>query len=174
MAIVAGQIGLPAYDMITAISGGTITLASPVTGTQTTPTSINFSKDNGGSVVRDNETTPVCYNRTTWNYSPREWGAHIDGSTDDTVPIQNWINAAQPHIAGPGNAVIDYGLTCSNPFMLPNYNGTIEGPPPAATSGGAQTMPGFVITAGDVVGGAFTGSAMLTMAAPVAQSPQPD
>ncbi|MGH7222701.1 MAG: hypothetical protein ACRELF_05710, partial [Gemmataceae bacterium] len=160
MAIVTGQtgIGLPAYDIVLSVnaSSGIITLESPVTMNSGGQQTVDFSNDNGGSVVRDGETAPVCYNRATWNYNPREWGAHGHGSTDDTVPLQSWLNADQPHIGDIGNYMITSPLTCPANVNIQAPANLTGGHP----LGGSGT-PQFEILA-DSATGAFTGTTLMT------------
>jgi hypothetical protein len=163
MAITPGQAtsGLPAYDTVVSTSPTTIRLASPITISGALPT-IYFSNDNGGSVVRDNETTPVCYNRTSWTYSQKEWGAYSDGTDDDTAALQNWMNAPQPHIAVPGNSRITETLACG--LRHAAQSGIIQGSPTQAVGqGSAGVVPTFTITADNSAYGGFTNSAMLIM-----------
>ena len=59
--------------------------------------------------------------------------------------------------------MITSGLVCSNPLGYPNYNGVIQGPPPAEVGAASMQGPVFSITAGDAAGSSFSGTAMLTM-----------
>ncbi len=65
----------------------------------------------------------ICdaFHRTTTNYGPKEYGAKGNGSADDTLPLQNWINANQPHIGDVGTYMVSSPLTCPQ-------NTTVQGP----------------------------------------------
>lgn len=140
MAIVEGQAssGLPAYDVVTNVTTNPddIVLTTPVTNVTQVTGSVNFSTDNGGSTIRDSETTgPVCYTRVTWQYNPIEWGAHGDGKSDDTAPLQNWLNSVQPHLGTVGTFVTTSPLVCPQ-------NASIQGP-----SNSSQNNQPFTIEA---------------------------
>lgn len=91
--------------------------------------------DNGGTQIVDSNNR--CYHRATTNYGPKEWGAQGSGSSTDTAPLQNWLNANQPHIGDADNYTVFSPLTCP-------ANTTVQGP--ANLMGNANTAV-FSITA---------------------------
>jgi len=137
---------LTKYDMVVAVGPTSLTLATAPVGTMS-GVSLSFSPDNGGSVVADQETSPHCFYRVSYNYSPKEWGAYenfnpanLPLSNDDTIPLGNWINANQPHIAVPGLSGITAPLIC-------NDGGIIQGPPTQGVAESNTSIPQFTIYA---------------------------
>ncbi|HEY5047722.1 MAG TPA: hypothetical protein VII49_06885, partial [Rhizomicrobium sp.] len=166
VSVSSGSSPFPANDTIASITYNsvthvilTITMFSAATTTQASA-SLQFSYDNGGSIIGDNEGggASTCFSRASSNYGPQEWGAmqnyNPTGSpsngNDDTSSLQNWVNANQPHVATPGNSRITSPLYC---------NGTsISGPPRTGTTEINGPVPLFQIFS-DNSGGGFSSSA---------------
>ena len=77
-----------------------------------------------------------CFKRTTSNSGPKEWGAVGDGSTDDYLALQAWLNNRQLHVGDVGNYAVAMPLTCPSDTV-------IDGP---STAGSSRHMS-FLITA---------------------------
>ena len=139
-----------AFDKIVNRTSTTITLETPVPTAGST-TLITYTAANGGSTLRD--ASGNCYNRVNSTYSPKEWGARYSTSAavnapDDTVPLQNWLDAPQPHIAVPGYTYITAPLICNaNPNLFPWLMGVgiIQGPPTQAVAEDNSILPTFYI-----------------------------
>jgi hypothetical protein len=153
--------GIPPYDMVvstsTGVSNATITLAYAPTVGNSGAVPLYFAADNGGNTIYGGGTY-ACFKRTSSDYTPQEWGAYEDYPAlhdDDTLALENWMNAPQPHYALPGGSLITQTLWC-------NDGAIIQGSPTAGVTNTSQVLPTFNIYANKATYG-FTGPAMLVM-----------
>jgi len=133
-----------------------VTLAAPAFASSPSGTTWTITTDNGGSILRDGEATPVCYSRVNPSYSPKEWGAYEDGSHYDTAALQSWLNAPQPHIGVPGVSIITSPLYCTSASAV------MSGPPMQGNTEVNDVPPLFQIVADDGNGGFDTAVAPAT------------
>ena len=138
--------GIPAFDHIVSVFMRKMTFEDPLP-TAGSVTALVYGPANGGSLLRDSAGN--CYDRLGSTYSPKEWGAKYVSSSmppDDTVSLQNWLDAPQPHIAVPGYAAITAPLICNastNTYVA--GAGIIQGSPTQAVAEDASILPTFYI-----------------------------
>jgi hypothetical protein len=152
MSVAPGQTltGLKTYDNVVAVTASTILLAAPATAPGSAA-SVLFTPDNGGSSICDGEPTPYIYNRATFSYGPKDWGAFgggLTGDHDDTVPLANWLNAPQPHVGDIDRYVVTAPLNCS-------ANTTIQGP--SNVSGSGSPLFSIIANNDSTLGPVFSG-----------------
>jgi hypothetical protein len=144
------------------VANQTITLNNAAQATSTD--TLQFSGENLGFTFVDSARN--CFTRVNPTYSQKEYGAVSDGQTNDTPPLQNWMNANQPHIAVAGNSVIRSPLICGG-MDTGGHSLTdgvsIQGSPTQSVGQSLGAVPTFVISAPNSTLNPFSGAAMLIM-----------